>query len=135
MEKQVERTFLEGSERQKLRAYSPAVITRGGKTVWLAGHGPGASLIEPPLAGDFVAQTHACFSRLKETLERAGGSLDDIVTMTVFITDARYGTPFTEIRQGYFPKGFPASALITVAGLAQPQMLVEIQGIAVIPDA
>ena len=52
--------------------------------------------------------------------------------MTVFITDARYGDCFTQLRKEVFGDDFPASALITVAGLARPEMLVEVQGIAVI---
>ena len=68
------------------------------------------------------------------TLEQAGARLQDLVTMTVFIIDSRYGTRFTEIRAELFPDGFPASALITVAGFAQPEMMVEIQGIAVVGD-
>jgi 2-iminobutanoate/2-iminopropanoate deaminase len=55
-----------------------------------------------------------------------------MVTMTVFITDARYGDRFTQLRKEIFGDNFPASALITVAGLAHPEMLVEVQGIAVI---
>ena len=55
-----------------------------------------------------------------------------MVTMTVFITDTRYGDRFTELRKEIFGDNFPASALITVAGLARPEMLVEVQGIAVI---
>ena len=54
------------------------------------------------------------------------------MTMTVFINDGRYGTRFTEIRGEHFPHGrYPASALITVSGFAKPEMMVEIQGIAV----
>src|SRR5207302_7408731 len=63
---------------------------------------------------------------------RAGGALGDMVTMTVFITDARFGDRFTQLRKEIFGDNFPASALITVAGLARPEMLVEIQGIAVV---
>jgi len=55
-----------------------------------------------------------------------------MVTMTVFITDARYGDRFTQLRKEIFGDNFPASALITVTGLARPEMLVEIQGIAVL---
>ena len=51
---------------------------------------------------------------------------------TVFITDARLGDRFTELRREIFGDNFPASALITVAGLARPEMLVEVQGIAVV---
>jgi 2-iminobutanoate/2-iminopropanoate deaminase len=55
--------------------------------------------------------------------------------MTVFIKDPRYGDSFVKLRRELFPNGkFPPSALITVSGLAQPGMLVEIQGVAVIPN-
>lgn len=111
------------------RAYSQAVISEGGRVVWLAGQTAGA---EPSLAGDFDAQVQEVFSRLAKTLEEAGGALKDMVTMTVFITDARFGDRFTQLRKEIFGDNFPASALITVAGLARPEMLVEVQGIAVI---
>ena len=64
----------------------------------------------------------------------AGGKLNDITTMTVFITDARYGDEFIKIRKEFFSGDYPCSALITVAGLARPEMLVEIQAIAVLDD-
>jgi enamine deaminase RidA (YjgF/YER057c/UK114 family) len=52
--------------------------------------------------------------------------------MTVFLIDARYTTPMTEIRTEIFGKDFPASAAITVTGFAQPSIMIEIQGIAVV---
>jgi enamine deaminase RidA (YjgF/YER057c/UK114 family) len=55
-----------------------------------------------------------------------------MVTMTVFITDGRYGDRFTQLRREIFGDNFPASALITVTGLARPGMLVEVQGVAVV---
>jgi enamine deaminase RidA (YjgF/YER057c/UK114 family) len=114
------------------RAYSQAVITEGGRIVWLAGQVGAADAAGKSLAGDFDGQVREVFARLNQTLEEAGGSLADMVTMTVFITDARYGDRFTELRKEIFGDNFPASALITVAGLARPEMLVEVQGIAVI---
>ena len=58
-----------------------------------------------------------------------------MVTMTVFILDARYGDKLTEIRKELFPNGnFPGSALITVSGFAVPGILLEVQGVAVIGD-
>jgi enamine deaminase RidA (YjgF/YER057c/UK114 family) len=65
-------------------------------------------------------------------LRQAGASLQDLVTMTVFISDSRHGTRFTEIRREILKDRFPASALITCAGFARPEMMVEIQAIAVI---
>ena len=65
----------------------------------------------------------------------AGAKLSDIVTMTVFIIDARFGDRFIDIRKEYFSAGaYPASALITVAGFAKTAMMVEIQCVAVTPD-
>jgi enamine deaminase RidA (YjgF/YER057c/UK114 family) len=114
------------------RAYSQAVITEGGRIVWLAGQVAAEDSSGNSVAGDFDGQVREVFARLNRTLEEAGGSLADMVTMTVFITDARYGDRFTELRKETFGDNFPASALITVAGLARPEMLVEIQGIAMI---
>ena len=114
------------------RAYSQAVITEGGRIVWLAGQVAAEDSSGNSLAGDFDGQVREVFARLNRTLEEAGGSLADMVTMTVFITDARYGDRFTELRKETFGDNFPASALITVTGLARPEMLVEVQGIAMI---
>ena len=125
------RNFVKRDQTQT-RSYSPAVITEGGRIVWLAGQtaaedGQGRSLV-----GDFDGQARDIFRRLGATLEEAGGTLKDMVTMTVFITDARYGTRLTELRREIFGDDFAASALITVAGLARPELLIEIQGIAVV---
>ena len=113
--------------RAQERAFSRAVTTEGGKTIWLGGQT--ASL--PPVA-DFDAQARDVFAQIEKTLKAQGGALQDMVTMTVFITDARNGDRFVAIRKEVFKNCFPASALITVTGLAVPGLLVEVQGIAVI---
>ena len=125
--------YLETSEQQAARAYSPAVITQGGRTVWLAGQTATRDEAGNDIAGNFESQVKTIFSLLDKTLQRAGGRLADMVTMTVFINDPRNGDRFVEMRKGFFPDGhFPASALITVSNFARPGMLVEIQGVAVI---
>jgi 2-iminobutanoate/2-iminopropanoate deaminase len=119
-------------ETAQARAYSQAVISEGGRVVWLAGQVAGADAAGRPLAGDFDGQVREVFARLAATLAEAGGVLSDMVTMTVFITDARLGDRFVELRKEIFGDDFPASALITVAGLARPEFLVEVQGMAVL---
>ncbi|NPT59756.1 RidA family protein [Paraburkholderia elongata] len=114
------------------RAYSPAVITQGGKIVWLAGQTVVDDEHGNSLAGNFSGQAWEIFSRIAKTLDQAGGTLADIVTMTVSITDSRFGDQFTKIRKEIFGDNFPASALITVVGLAKPEMLIEVQAIAVV---
>ncbi|MFQ5895822.1 MAG: RidA family protein [Nitrospinota bacterium] len=117
---------------QQTRTFSPAVKTRGGDHVWLAGVGAVEDEEGNSLAGDFDGQVRATFEAIRKTLARAGGTLDDIVTMTVFVTDMKNGTRFTQLRGEHFTKGFPASALIGVRALARPEMMVEVQAIAVV---
>ena len=130
----MERRFIEGTWQKKNRAFSPAVITKGGTTIWLAGHGAIHDDYGKTLAGDFDAQTHQAFKLLTATFSETGGKRTDLVTMTVYILIARYGDNFIKIRKEYF-KTFPASALLTVSGFAHPDMMVEIQRIAVINDS
>jgi 2-iminobutanoate/2-iminopropanoate deaminase len=125
--------YLEKTEFQAARAFSPAVITEGGRTVWLAGQTATRDQAGNDISGDFDAQVRTIFSLIDRTLARAGGSLANLVTMTVFINDPRHGDRFVELRKGFFPDGnYPASALITVSHFARPGMLIEIQGVAVV---
>ena len=108
------------------RAFSRAVITEGGKTVWLGGQTGSPNL-------NFEGQVRQIFAELDKTIKAVGGvGLQDMVTMTVFITDVRFGQQFTDLRKEILKECFPASALITVSGLARPGLLVEIQGTAVV---
>jgi 2-iminobutanoate/2-iminopropanoate deaminase len=123
--------FIKG-ERPQLRAYSLAVVTEGGKTVWLAGQTATVDDWGRSLAGDFEGQARQIFKLLNATLQRAGGKLSDMVQMTVFITDVRYGDRLTQIRSEIFGDNFPGSALITITALANPDAKIEIQGYAVV---
>jgi enamine deaminase RidA (YjgF/YER057c/UK114 family) len=131
-ERAMKKSFVRG-ERAEKRAYSPVVITEGSaKTLWLAGHTGAVDDAGKSLAGDFDAQCRQTFRNIEKTLAQAGAKLADLVTMTVFLIDARYTTRMTELRVEIFGKDFPASAAITVAGFAQPEMMIEIQCVAVI---
>ncbi len=108
------------------RSFSRAVSTEGGRTLWLGGQTGSPQL-------NFEGQARAIFESLDKTIKANGGTgLKDMVTMTVFITDVRYGEKLTEMRKEIFKECFPASALITVSSLAAPGLLIEIQGIAVV---
>ena len=122
------------AERPQTRGYSLAVVTEGGKTVWLAGQTASVDENGKSLGDDFDGQARRVFKLLEATLAKAGGKLSDMVQMTVFITDVRYGTRLTEIRREIFGDNFAGSALITVTALADPRAKIEIQGFAVIGD-
>lgn len=113
--------------RARERAFSRAVITEGGKTVWLAGQTASNA------QADFEGQVREVFAGLDKTIKAVGGNgLADMVTMTVFINDNAMGDRFVKLRQEIFKECFPASALITVTGFARPGLLVEVQGVAVV---
>ena len=77
-------------------------------------------------------QTRLCLDRVKEVLQADGSSLDDVVKVTVFLTDASNFNKMNEVYRTYFPENAPArSAVIT--GLARPGMLVEVECIAYCP--
>jgi len=127
------REYFEGDARQCERAYSRAVKTTGGAAIYLAGHTGYQHEKGDPYPGGFDGQVRLAFERMRNTLETAGGKLDDIVTMTVFITEMANGTRFTQLRKEFFRDGcYPASALIGIKELARPEMLIEIQAIAVV---
>ena len=112
--------------RSQERGFSRAVTVEGGKTVWLGGQTGAPTL-------NFEGQVQEIFSTLDRTIKASGGTgLADMVTMTVFISDVRLGDRFIELRKQAFRECFPASALITVTGFAQPGVLIEIQGVAVV---
>ena len=87
--------YMGKSEQQKKRAYSPAVITQGGKTVWLAGQTATQDEQGNDISSNFrrpgPAPSSACSTRRSKT---CGGSLANMVTMTVFIIDPRHGEKF-----------------------------------------
>ncbi len=125
------KSFVRGTWQQK-RAFSPAVITEGGgRMIFLAGHTGQVDDAGKGLAGDFDSQFRQTFRNIEKTLAEAGATLRDMVTMTVFLSDARYTTRMTELRSELFGKDFPASAAITAQGFAQPEVMIEVQGIAV----
>jgi 2-iminobutanoate/2-iminopropanoate deaminase len=127
----MQKSFIRGTWQQQ-RAYSPAVITRGAdRIIWLAGQGGHVDDDGKSLAGNFEAQCRQTFRNIEKTLAEAGAKLSDMVTMTVFLLDARHTTRMTEIRREIFGSDFAASAAITVAGFAVPDMMIEIQGVAV----
>ena len=102
--------YVEGDAYQKQRGFSPAVITRGGRIIWLAGQTATVDLNGKSLLGDFQGQARTVFALMDRTLKRNGGSLQNLVTMTVFINDARHGDEFVKLRREMFPAGkFPAA--------------------------
>ena len=111
---------------------STAVKVKGGTLLFLAGHTASQPRPDADL-GDFSAQFKAVFDKIGITLSKAGGSLDDIVSMGVFLTDLRYTPQFSKLAKEIFKKGFPAITFVEVSHLARPTSFIEVQPIAVLP--
>ena len=82
---------------------------------------------------DAAAQTEQVFANLRTVVEACGGTLDDVVKITVFVTDASYRPAVAAARLKYFKEGqYPASTYLVVSALAVPQLLVEVEAVAMI---
>ena len=115
-------------------AYSAAVKVKGGSLVFLAGIEPTDDQGKLVAPGDFRGQIAQVWKNMDKAMRRAGGSLDNIVTMTVFVTERRWSEQFTEIRRETFKKGFPSSAFMETAKLPTPGSFIEIRAIGVVHE-
>jgi 2-iminobutanoate/2-iminopropanoate deaminase len=123
------------SDRAQSRGFSPGVVTDGGKIVWVSGQTGLVDEQGKSMAGDFEGQARVIFRAIDGVVKRSGGSLKDVVTITVYLTDPRMIDPLMPIRREFFPDGnFPASTTITVHSLPAVGMMLEISAIAVIGD-
>lgn len=86
--------------------------------------------------GDMGVQTEAILVMIRKMLEAEGGSLDNVVKVTNFVTDiSREATEASRaMRRKYFGENLPASTRVQVVGLIEPHLIIEIEAIAVLPD-
>jgi 2-iminobutanoate/2-iminopropanoate deaminase len=123
------------AERAQSRGFSPGVVTEGGKTVWVSGQTGLVDEQGKSMAGDFEGQARVIFRAIDAVVKRAGGSIKDVVTITVYLVDPRLLEPLMPIRREFWPDGnFPASTTITVHSLPSVGMMLEISAVAVIGD-
>ncbi|HZT88622.1 MAG TPA: RidA family protein [Stellaceae bacterium] len=80
--------------------------------------------------GDEYAQAKAIFTKIRHMVEAAGGSMADVVKVTIFVTDIRQREKVWKARREAFTGNFPASTLVQVAALADPSLKVEIEAVA-----
>jgi enamine deaminase RidA (YjgF/YER057c/UK114 family) len=112
-----------------------AVVARG-TMVFLRGQvGQDLETRESVAIGDPVGQAEKAMSNIKMLLEEAGARLEHITKITIYITDPRYREP-VYLTIGKWLKGvFPVSTGLVITGLARPEWVVEVEAVAVIPDA
>jgi len=115
----------------KPRGYTHLVEASGGRTLYVSGQialDREGNLVGK---GDLKAQLKQVFENLGAALAAGGAGFEDVVKITIFMTDLRDIASFREARDRYFPKALPASTLVQVSRLAYPELLVEIEAVAV----
>ena len=112
-----------------------AVVTFGGKTVWMRGQCPqnldDAKNIENL---DPAAQTHKVMQNIRQLITEAGGEMSHLVKLVVYITDIRYRETVYQTMGNYIKGVNPVCTGLVVQALARPEWVVEIDATAVIPD-
>jgi enamine deaminase RidA (YjgF/YER057c/UK114 family) len=113
-------------------AYSQGVKASGQTTLYIAGQVDYDSAGKCAHPGDFKAQTRGVLAALKAQVEAGGGTLANIVKINTYVTDMRYRADYAPIRGEFFAGKAPASTMVAVSALADPDFLIEIEAIAVI---
>ncbi|MDP2952597.1 MAG: RidA family protein [Chloroflexota bacterium] len=120
--------FITPTRVHQTRGYSHAV--RVGDTIYISGQvGWDEQRKVSPV---FEAQAAQALENLKRVLEAAGASVKDIVKITTYLKDLGDMPKYREAREKYFSPPFPASTTVQIVSLASPELLIEIEAIAVV---
>lgn len=112
--------------------YTHVVEATGGRTLYISGQVAVNQEGQLIGKGDIAAQTRQVFENLKAALKAAEASLDDVVKITVFMTDVSQLETVRDVRRTYFTREPPASSLVQITRLVSPDLLIEIEAIAVV---
>jgi 2-iminobutanoate/2-iminopropanoate deaminase len=113
------------------RRYSKASVY--GDFIFLAGEDSKDPKTQKVRGTTAAEQAEYLFQNMKATLESLGSGLEDVIKTTIYLTDARHADGYREGRKKYLPHA-PPSTLIMGVQLAEPEMLIEIEAVAVISE-
>ena len=112
--------------------YSQGIVTEGGRLLFIAGQTAAGKDGKVIGKGDIEAQAEQVFENLIAVLNAAGGTIDNLVMTTTYLTDIRYREAYSKVRLRYYRISRPTSTLVVVKALGQEDFMIEIDGIAVI---
>jgi enamine deaminase RidA (YjgF/YER057c/UK114 family) len=120
------------------RGFSHGILVRGGQLLFLAGQDAADQSGRIVGGGDLVRQFEQVIRNLDAVVRAAGGTLKHVAKLNIFVRDRRAYlenlTPIGEIFRRHFEGHYPAMALFEVTGFFRDEALIEIEGIAVVPD-
>lgn len=105
-------------------------VVRKGKFVFISGQTAKPEAEEGNL--DPRAQADRVFTYLREAIIAAGGKMDDIVKINIYLSDATQFPAILELRPQYFSPPYPAATTVVVTGMANPSIVLEIEAIAIL---
>ena len=115
--------------------FCQAVVTEGGKIVWLRGQCPQNLDDAVSIQSDDPAeQAHKVMQNISQLIQEAGGEMKHLVKIVVYIIDARHREAVYQVIGEYTKGVYPVSTGLVVTALARPEWLVEIDATAVIPS-
>lgn len=126
--------YLNPPELSTPTGYTHLVQVRGGRTIYIAGQVAFDQSGNIVGKGDFAAQTTQVFENLKAALAAVDASFDNLVKVTTFVTDMSQMQTLRSIRAKYYGKNAPASTLVQIMKLANDDLMIEIEAIAVVPE-
>ena len=113
-------------------SYSLVNIAQPGRMVFIAGQTASDHDGKVVGVGDARAQTRFVLEKIQRAVEAAGGTINDVVALNVFSTDIKFHRDINETRREVLGANFPTSTMVQVVALARPELLLEINAIAVI---
>jgi 2-iminobutanoate/2-iminopropanoate deaminase len=113
-------------------AFSSGVEAPAGRTIYVSGQVSMDAAGNIVGEGDIELQTATVLEHVKTVVEEAGGDMQDVVKVTVFITDMGLYDEIHEVRRRYFQAPYPASSMVEVSALVDPRLLIEIEAVAVV---
>lgn len=118
------------------RGFSHGILVDGGRLLFLAGQTSSDASGQIVNPGDIVAQYEQVLHNLQTVIEAAGGTMQDMVQMTIFVSDCddyrAHLKPLGTVHRAYFGNHYPAAALLEISRFFQDGALIEIEGIAVV---
>ena len=108
-------------------ALSPGIQV--GDTLYVSGHVAVDASGNLVGEGDCEAQTRQVFTNIQAVVKAVGGSMDNVVKITCFLTDVANYPAYSKVRAEIFPSNPPASSTVIVAGLVRPELLVEVEAV------
>lgn len=114
--------------------YAPFLLSQGiryGDLLFISGQA-GAGEDGKVVEGGFRAQGEQAFANLRRALEAGGSSLDDVIKVTIFVTDMSNFGEVVELRRRFFSEPYPADTIAEVKALYDPKVMIEIEAIAAV---